>query len=70
LAALLGGRSTRTVVIAGLATDYCVKETALDAVAGGFRTFVARAAIRSVDLHPGDGDRAIDAMIHAGAVVA
>jgi nicotinamidase/pyrazinamidase len=70
LGGLLGEKSIRTVVIAGLATDYCVKETALDAVTGGFRTFVARGAIRSVDLHPGDGDRAIDAMIHAGAVVA
>jgi nicotinamidase/pyrazinamidase len=54
------------VVVVGLATDYCVKETALDAVAKGFPTVVLRAAIRAVDLQPGDGDRAVEAMRQGG----
>ena len=55
-----------TVVIAGLATDYCVRDTALDAVRRGFATFVLIDAVRAVDLHPGDGDRAFEAMRRAG----
>jgi nicotinamidase/pyrazinamidase len=58
------------VVIAGLATDYCVKETAIDAATKGFATTVLTNAIRAVDLEPGDGDRAIDDMRKAGAAPA
>ena len=58
-----------TVVIAGLATDYCVRGTALDAVAKGFATVVLTDAIRAVDLAPGDGERAKDAMAEAGVVL-
>ena len=57
-----------TVVVCGLATDYCVKATALDAVALGFRAVVLLGAIRPVDVAPGDGQRAIDAMLAAGVV--
>ena len=42
----------------GLATDYCVRDTALDAADRGFATFVLIDAVRAVDLHPGDGARA------------
>jgi nicotinamidase/pyrazinamidase len=54
------------VVIMGIATDYCVKETALDAAERGFHATVVRDAIRAVDLHEGDGAAAIDAMREAG----
>jgi nicotinamidase/pyrazinamidase len=54
------------VVIVGLATDYCVKATALDAVRLGFATQVLTDAIAAVDLEPGDGDRALDEMQAAG----
>lgn len=54
------------VVVCGLATDYCVKETALDAIACGYEVVVLTDAIRAVDLHPGDGDRALQAMRRAG----
>jgi nicotinamidase/pyrazinamidase len=54
------------LVIMGLATDYCVKETALDAAERGFHATVVRDAIRAVDLRPGDGERAVDAMARAG----
>jgi nicotinamidase/pyrazinamidase len=69
LADLLGGTGITTAVIVGLATDYCVKETALDAVAKGFGAVVPRRAIRAVNLAPGDADRAIDAMADAGVMI-
>jgi nicotinamidase/pyrazinamidase len=50
----------------GLATDYCVRATALDAVAAGFATTVLLDAVRAVDLQPGDGDRALADMGDAG----
>ena len=66
---LLRERSVRRVVVAGLATDYCVKATALDAARLGFETSVLVDAIRAVDLEPGDGDRAIDEMRSAGVTI-
>ncbi len=56
-------------VIMGLATDYCVKETALDAVRRGFHTTVFTPGIRAVDLQPGDGDRALMDMREAGVIL-
>ena len=67
---MLRARGIKRVVIAGLATDYCVKETAIDAATKGFATTVLTNAIRAVDLEPGDGDRAIDDMRKAGAAPA
>jgi nicotinamidase/pyrazinamidase len=55
------------LTIVGLATDYCVKETVLDAAKLGFHAVVIRDAIRAVNLAAGDGDAAIDAMARAGA---
>jgi len=69
LARLLGERAIERVVIAGLATDYCVKATALDAVSLGFPTTVIGDAVRAVDLEAGDGDRAVDEMRAAGVAV-
>ena len=57
-------------MIAGLATDYCVKETVLDARRLGFPATVLSEGIRAVDLQPGDGDRALAAMREAGAEIA
>jgi nicotinamidase/pyrazinamidase len=59
----------RRVVITGIATDYCVKDTALDAAALRFETVVLRDACRAVDLHPADGERAFEAMRQAGVEV-
>ncbi len=70
LAGLLRLRGVEHVLVAGLATDYCVKETALDALRLGFQTTVLRDAIRAVDLEPGDGERALEAMREAGAQLA
>jgi nicotinamidase/pyrazinamidase len=55
------------VVVLGLATDYCVKETVIDAVHKGFETVVIGRGIRAVDLELGDGDRAVAEMKAAGA---
>jgi nicotinamidase/pyrazinamidase len=53
--------------IGGLATDYCVLQTVLDALAEGFEVLLLRDAVRAVDVAPGDGARAEQAMIAAGA---
>jgi nicotinamidase/pyrazinamidase len=66
LEGLLREAGVEWVVVCGLATDYCVKATALDARALGFETAVLIDAIRPVDLAEGDGDRAIQEMTAAG----
>jgi len=67
LDALLRIRSIERVVVCGLATDYCVKATALDAIRLGYATSVLLDGIAPVDLAPGDGDRALEEMRAAGA---
>jgi nicotinamidase/pyrazinamidase len=54
------------VAVAGLATDYCVRATALDAVDLGFETTVLTDAVAPVDVEPGDGDRALQELAAAG----
>src|SRR5450759_4291412 len=66
LAALLRAHDVGRVVICGLATDYCVRATALDAVALGFPTSVLVEGVRAVDLHPGDGAVALAQLADAG----
>jgi len=66
---LLRERDIERVVVVGLATDYCVSATALDAIKLGFRAEVLQDAIASVDLQPGDGERAKSAMLAAGCVL-
>jgi nicotinamidase/pyrazinamidase len=62
-------RGVTDVYICGLATDYCVKFTAIDAVRLDFRTFVIEDACRGVELSPGDGARALDEMRSQGVQV-
>lgn len=66
---LLRGHDIERVVVVGLATDYCVKETALDAIRLGFATMVLTDGIRPVDVEPGDGRKAVDAMASAGVAL-
>lgn len=66
---LLREHGVESIVVAGLATDYCVAATALDGVALGYRTTVLRGAIRAVDLQAGDGDRALEQMEAAGVLL-
>lgn len=58
----------KRLFIGGLATDYCVLRTVLDAIPRGYETFVIEDAIRAVDAQPGDGEEAQAAMSRAGAV--
>jgi nicotinamidase/pyrazinamidase len=67
-AELARGGVTR-LVVCGLATDYCVKATALDGIRLGYETAVLLDAVRPVDLAPGDGDRALDEMAQAGVAL-
>jgi nicotinamidase/pyrazinamidase len=69
LGELLEERGIDRVAIAGLATDYCVKESGLDAIRLGFRATVLASAVRAVDLQPGDGERALEALASAGAQI-
>jgi nicotinamidase/pyrazinamidase len=66
LAEFLRERGVHRVVLAGLATDYCVKHTALDARAAGLEVVVLTDAVRAVDVQPGDGKRALDELRQAG----
>jgi len=66
---LLRDRGVEDVVVVGLATDYCVSATALDAARLGYRTATLTDAIASVDLQPGDGDRALQSMDAAGVAM-
>jgi nicotinamidase/pyrazinamidase len=70
LEGLLRERAIERVVVCGLATDYCVKATAIDAATLGFQTSLLTDAARPVDLSAGDGERAIDEMRAAGVVIA
>jgi nicotinamidase/pyrazinamidase len=70
LADLLHERGIREVTVVGLATDYCVRASAIDACREGFDTTVATDAIRAVEVEPGDGERALEDMKRAGAKLA
>jgi len=69
LAARLYEQNIEEVVVGGLATDYCVKNTVLDAVKQGFKVKALQNAMRAVDLQPGDGEGAIEEMRNAGAKI-
>lgn len=67
LAQLLRDQNVEEVWIGGLATDYCVKHTVLDALRNGFKVKVLVDAIRAVNVMPDDGTKAIEEMRSAGA---
>jgi putative nicotinate phosphoribosyltransferase len=63
----LRAAGVQRVVVCGLATDYCVRATALDALQGGLPVVVATDAVAAVDVAPGDGVRALEDLRRAGA---
>jgi nicotinamidase/pyrazinamidase len=67
---LLRERGVDEVAVVGLATDYCVRASAIDACRLGFDTTVVTDAIRAVEVNPGDGERALEEMQAAGAKLA
>jgi nicotinamidase/pyrazinamidase len=66
---MLGEADVTRLIVAGLATDYCVKSTVLDGRQRGYPVTVLQNGIRAVNLQPGDGDRAIEEMLAAGALL-
>jgi nicotinamidase/pyrazinamidase len=70
LAERLRSRAIARVFVCGLATDYCVKATAIEAVENGFSTVVLTDAIAAVNLAPGDEEAALRAMEERGVLLA
>jgi len=70
LARVLRDRGITQVTVVGLATDYCVKNTALDALRNGFQVTVDSTAVRGVEVEPGDSERALAEVRAAGGAVA
>ena len=69
LAEWLRSRGVDRLLVGGLATDYCVRASVLDARGEGFEVVVLEDAIGAVEVHPGDGERALAEMRSAGAAV-
>ena len=67
---ILRERGIDELTVVGLATDYCVKNTALGAARLGFRVTVDPEGVRPVEVEPGDGERALAEMREAGVTVA
>ncbi len=70
LESLLRERRITQVTVVGLATDYCVKNTALDALRAGFQVTVDSTAVRGVEVQEGDSERALAEVRAAGGVMA
>jgi nicotinamidase/pyrazinamidase len=66
LAEILRRHDIDAVTVVGLATDYCVRATALDALREGFRVTVDREGVRGIDVEPGDSERALAEVEAAG----
>lgn len=69
LGALLRERAVERAVVVGLATDYCVKETAIDGQHAGLHVVALADGMRAVDLEPGDAARAVADMVAAGVTI-
>lgn len=69
LADALRERDVRRIYVTGLTTDYCVKNSVLDALREGFDVVLVEDAVRAVNMSEGDGERAIEEMRRAGADV-
>ncbi|MEM1514461.1 MAG: nicotinamidase [Candidatus Bathyarchaeia archaeon] len=67
LATKLRGAGIKRVFVGGLATEYCVKSTVLDAIKCGFETFLLKDAVRGIDANSGDIEKAIKEMLEEGA---
>ncbi len=70
LSAELKKKTVRRIFVCGLATDYCVRATALDGRKEGFEVVILEDAVRAVDVNRGDGERAIQEMRDAGCAFA
>ena len=66
----LRNRNVKEVQVVGLATDYCVKFTVIDAIELGYKVAVHRSGVRGVEIAAGDCEKALEEMVAAGAVLA
>lgn len=66
---VLRARGIKRLFVGGLATDYCVKQTAIDGARFGYQVFLIEEAVRAVDINPGDGNRALEEMKNSGVKV-
>lgn len=64
---LLKTKGVKRLVVGGLATDYCVRASVLDALERGFEVLVLKDAVRGVDVQPGDSEKALSEMQQRGA---
>ena len=69
LDSFLKGKNVNKLYITGLTTEYCVKNTVMDALQAGYSTFVIKDAVEGVKAHPGDEEKAWKEMISHGAKV-
>lgn len=69
LNAYLKKQNINELFITGLATDYCVKSTALDALKNGYKTYVITDAIKAVNIHPEDHIKALEDMEKNGCIL-
>jgi len=69
LAQYLKEKGVTDVYVAGLATDYCVKATALDSQSQGFKTYVIKNACRAIQANPGDTQKALEEMERNGIIL-
>jgi len=67
LAEQLRSRRVARVFVCGLATDFCIRATALDALTQGFDTFILTDAVRGVDAQPSDSEKSLQDLKRAGA---
>ena len=66
---ILQDHRVEDIYVGGLATDYCVKATCLDAAHLGFRVFLLKDAVKGVNVHPDDAERAVSEMKQAGVTL-
>jgi nicotinamidase/pyrazinamidase len=64
---ILDESGAKRLVVGGLATDYCVRATVLDALKSGYEVTVLRDGVRGVDVNPGDSAKALEEMRAGGA---
>lgn len=69
LAGSLKEKGVNHIFVGGLATDYCVRQTALDGLRSGFKVTILEDAVKGVDIKPGDSERAIEEIRQSGAEV-
>ena len=66
---MLRERGIERVLVCGLATDYCVRETAIDSIGLGYETSLLADAVAAVNLQPDDGEKALGEMTEAGVTL-